>query len=178
MSIEKTRANVVASVWQAIAQSDVDLSALSKEQQTALVEAVADNLLQTVDKLLEEASPAPAAQSEVELEGDEKLIWQGRPFLSLVESYTITNERIKISRGLLGREIENVELIRVQDLDYSQKATERMIGVGDIQVRGHDASKPMIVLRNVRDPEKIYEVLRRAWLDARKRYGLTFQEEM
>jgi hypothetical protein len=34
------------------------------------------------------------------------------------------------------------------------------------------------VLRNVRDPEQVYEILRRAWLDSRKRHGLEFREFM
>jgi hypothetical protein len=174
MSIENTRAHVIASIWQAMAQSGVDLAAVPKEQQTALVESIADNLLVTVDNLLEVAQPAPLP----DLEGDEKVLWTGRPFLSLTESYTVTSERVKVKKGLLGKDIENFELIRVQDLDFAQNISERMLGIGDLVIRGSDASHPELTLRNIRDPEKVYELVRRAWLEARKRYGLTFQEEM
>ena len=51
-------------------------------------------------------------------------------------------------------------------------------GVGDINVRGQDASEPQVVLRNVSNPEEVYNVLRKAWMDARKRYGLQFREYM
>ncbi len=177
MSIENTRAHVIASIWQAMAQSDVDLAAVPKEQQTRLVEAIADSLLVTVDNLLEAARPdsPPAEQA---LEGDEKIVWTGRPFLSLTESYTVTSERVKVRKGLLGKDIENFELIRVQDLDFSQKLSERMLGIGDLVIRGSDVSHAELTLRNIRDPEQVYELVRRAWLEARKRYGLTFQEEM
>jgi hypothetical protein len=74
--------------------------------------------------------------------------------------------------------VENYELIRMQDIDFKQGMSERIMGIGDITIRGQDPSDPKIELRNVADPEKIYEILRRAWLDARKRHGLQFREYM
>ena len=176
MSIEKKRALIVGNIWQAIAQSSVDLTSVPKEQQTELVDAIADNLLITLDSLLQEAAPDDAP--ELGLEGDEQVIWTGRPFLSLTETYTITSERIKVRKGMLGKDIENFELIRIQDIDFSQTISERVLGLGDLVIRGHDASQAELQLRNVRDPEKVYEILRKAWLEARKRYGLQFREEM
>ena len=49
---------------------------------------------------------------------------------------------------------------------------------GDITVSGADASNPTIVLRNVRKPDEVYEIMRKAWLAARKKYNLSFREEM
>jgi hypothetical protein len=181
MSIEQMRAAVIASVWQAVAQSGVDLSALPQDQQEKLVTRIADNLLVTVNGILDDVprpEPEPAEQAGKEDELSEKIYWQGRPFLSLVESYVLTSERIKIVKGLLGRDVENFELIRVQDIDLKQHVGERMLGIGDITVRGSDQSKPAIVLRNVSKPEEVYEIMRRAWLEARKRHGLQFREYM
>jgi hypothetical protein len=53
-----------------------------------------------------------------------------------------------------------------------------MLGIGNITIRGHDVSDPKIVLRNVKGPDEVYEMLRRAWLEARKRHGLEFREFM
>jgi uncharacterized membrane protein YdbT with pleckstrin-like domain len=105
-------------------------------------------------------------------------LWRGRPFLSLVLEYTITDERIKITSGLLGKSHENVELIRVQDVDHSQTFGERVLKIGDITIRSHDPSHPEIVLRNVQDPSSVYEILRRAVLNARKRHNFSYREEM
>ena len=178
MSIENTRAHIISAVWKAIAQSGADLSSISKEKQSKLVEAIADNLLVTVDDLLGEASQESTQPLESALDTDEHILWKGRPFLSIAENYTITSERVRVLRGVLSREVENFELIRIQDLDFSQKLGERMLGIGDLVIRGHDPSHPELVLRNVRDPEQIYELLRRAWLEARQRHGLQFREEM
>jgi hypothetical protein len=180
MAIDETRNQIISSIWQAVAQSGVDISAIPSERQKILVDKIADTLMVTLDNLLDESVKEEQAQPAAQAvdEHGEVIIWQGRPFLSLVEAYIITTERIKIVRGLISRKIENFELIRIQDLDYKQAVTERMFGIGDIFIRGQDPSNPNIILRNVAHPEEVYEVLRRAWLEARKRYGLQFREFM
>ncbi len=176
MTIEQFRTQVIANIWQAIAQSKVDLSSVPQDQQVQLVEKIADQTLVTLNSLLDEADEAEPAEETSDTE--EKVLWSGRPFLSLVEHYTVTTDRLKIVRGLLSRRTENFELIRVQDIDYSQGVHERILGIGDIKIRGHDPSDPEIVLRNVPDPDQVYELLRKTWLEARKRHGLQFREFM
>ncbi len=177
MAIEQTRAQVIGSIWQAIAQSGVDISSVPREQQEKLVEKIADDVMVTIDGMLEPAQ-VPVENQPAEDGKAERVIWQGRPFLSMVESYMITSERIKIVKGLLSRGVENFELIRVQDIDMKQSLNERVLGIGDIVIRGQDPSNPEIILRNIPKPNEVYELLRRAWLDARKRYGLQFREYM
>lgn len=177
MSIEKTQAKVISSIWQAVAQSDVDLSTISKEEQSKLVGKIAENVMVTFNALMDEEAAA-SPEIEKDDESDEDMLWQGRPFLSLAEKYIITSERIKVVKGVLSRDVENFELIRVQDIDYKQGVSERIFGVGDVTIHGHDSSDPKIVLRNISKPEEVYEILRKAWLEARKRHGLQFREFM
>ena len=114
-----------------------------------------------------------------ETDSDEEItLWEGRPFLSMVENYLITNQRIRVTKGMLGRARENVELIRVQDVDYRQNFGERMFFLGDIHIISHDPKSPQIVLRNIQDPEGVYEILRKAVREARKGFHFSFQEEM
>jgi len=179
MSIETYQAKLKSNIWKAIAQSGLPINNIPMEQQNKFVDHLADNLLVMVNEMLEDVSkPLTTSKTTIELDDEEKIIWQGRPFLSLVENYTITNERIKITTGLIGKEIENYELIRVQDIDIKQNMSERLLGIGDITIKGADSSSPTIVLRNIRDPQEVYELLRKAWLAARKKYGLIFREEM
>ena len=177
MNIDQIRQQIIASVWQAVAQSGVDISSVARDQQEKLVGAIADNVMLTVNTMMDESLKTKPAEQQVDEHG-EKVLWEGRPFLSLVEYYVLTSERLKIRQGLLGRDIENFELIRIQDIDIKQGVTERIFGIGDIIIRGADASEPTAELRNVSKPEMVYEILRRAWLDARKRYGLQFREYM
>jgi len=174
MTLEQNRARVVAAVWQAIAQSGVDLSSVPREEQDRLVATIADNLLSTVNQMLDEVAP----QVSAEVSGEERVLWEGRPFLSITERYVVTTERVRIYRGLIGRNIDDIELVRLQDIDFTQNAGERILGIGDIHLRGADPSTPEVTLRNVHQPEEVRELIRRAWLDARKRYGVSFREQM
>lgn len=177
MSIDKLRAQVIGSIWQAIAQSGVDLSSIPQDKQETLVSKIADSVMLTMDGIMGEDVPMDVAEDEVDELG-EQVLWKGRPFLSLVENYTITSERLKITTGLASKHVENFELIRIQDIDFKQGMGERMLGIGDVNIRGQDPSNPEIMLRNVPKPEDVYETLRRAWLESRKRHGLKFSEFM
>ena len=44
-----------------------------------------------------------------------------------------------------------------------------MFGIGDIIVTSVDATEPRAVLRNVKHPEQVYEILRRAMLGGARR---------
>jgi hypothetical protein len=63
-------------------------------------------------------------------------------------------------------------------VDYTQGLSERVLGIGDIALRSADASDPVTVMNNVQDPEGVSAIIRKAWLEARKRYGVRFREEM
>jgi hypothetical protein len=177
MSIEEQREKVIETVLKGLKESQVNLGDASEENQAVLAAEIADRVMVTIDSMLDE-NLEQGDQAAVETGQDEVILWQGRPFLSMVERYVLTSERLKIVRGLLSRDIENFELIRFQDIDYKQGVHERMLGIGDITIRGHDVSDPKIVLRNVKGPDEVYEMLRRAWLEARKRHGLEFREFM
>jgi hypothetical protein len=179
MELDQYRSRVVGSVWKGLAQSGVDLSQFPSEKQTLMVDAIADQVLLAVDDLMDDLPGAPEGKDAItDLKDEETVLWKGRPFLSLVESYIITTERIRISTGLLGKNFENYELIRVQDMDVTQNLTERVIKIGDIHITGADPSNPKIVLRNIPDPNAVYEILRKAWLASRRKYGLLFRENM
>ncbi len=180
MSLEQIQYKLKVSVWQGMVQSGIDLSKIPAEEHEKLVTAITNNVALTINELLDELTPKMDVDEKTpEKSSDEEtVIWEGRPFLSLVESYTVTNERIMIRQGLVGRNVEIFELIRMQDIDWSQTVGERMLGIGDVQIHGADASGSKIILRNIKDPEMVYEKLRKAWLAARKKYGLIFREEM
>lgn len=180
MSIEKYQAHVKSSVWKSLAQSGIPLNNISPEEQNKLVDNLSDNLLLLVNDILDEAAKEihPAKIAKNGDDEDEIIIWEGRPFLSLVEFYALTNERLKITTGLIGKDIESFELIRIQDIDITQSLGERLMGIGDIRISGADANNPTVILRNIHQPNEVYEILRKAWLAARKKYGLIFREEM
>jgi hypothetical protein len=180
MSIDQVRADITGRVWQAMAQSGVDLSAIPHEQQATLVNVITDNVLLAVDEMLDTVDETGQLVSPIadDSGAEEQVLWEGRPFLSLTEHYAVTNERVRITKGMFGREREDIELIRIQDVDHSQQLSERMVNVGDIVLRSADVSKPEVTLRNVARPEKVHEIIRRAMLAAREKYRVRLRDEI
>ncbi|MGH2537310.1 MAG: PH domain-containing protein [Candidatus Promineifilaceae bacterium] len=175
-TISEARGRVRAKVWQSLAQTDLNLSALPRADLETLVDTVVDAALVGLDETLAEIEPAEPQEPVVE--GGEQVLWQGRPFLSISTRYLITDERVRIVTGLLGKDRQDIELVRVQDIDLEQTVRERLLNLGDIKISSHDPSHPEVTLNNVKDPEEVHETLRRAVQDARKRFGLIYREEM
>lgn len=182
MSLSETQSQVVAKVWKAIAQSKIDISTIDKEELENLIELITYTVLAEIDNTMDASEAAdedatssyyPPADAE-----EEKVLWKGRPFLSISEHYLITNQRVRIVRGLLGKKRKDIELIRIQDLDQTQTLRERTLNLGDITIHSHDRSDPVLILNNIHQPEEVHEILRQAVLSVRKKSKLTFQEEM
>jgi hypothetical protein len=183
MSLPEMRTKIKARVWQAIAQSGVNLSVLSQPDVDKLVEGITEGVLIELDEILGQASGRPvsvsAATLDVEDEDEmEHVLWEGRPYLSLSVSYTITTERVRIVEGLLGKTRQDIELIRIQHIDHKQNLAERALQIGDVYIRSHDPDNEEIILDNVSHPEEVHEILRRAVMRARKKYNVGFREEM
>lgn len=180
MNPNDAKAKVTARVWQSIAQSGVSVSAIPSDQLNALVDAIADGVLLAIDETMSEAG-LPERQvvaASAPMHGEEQILWEGRPFLSLTTVYQITNERVRVIRGLLAKDRDDIELIRIQDIDHNQSLTERALNIGDITLRSSDPSLPETVLRNLNNVQEVHEILRRAMLDARKKFRYSVQEEM
>ena len=180
MSVNETDAKIRARIWQAIAQSELDLSGIDKETLESLVQLVSESALLEMDVEIDNSITAETLftpDSNLEDE-DEDLLWQGRPFLSLTLFYKITDERILISEGLFGKATENIELIRIQDIAHKQSFGERLLNVGDVSIKSHDTSHPTFELKNVKNPQAVHEILRKAVLKARKKHNFTYREEM
>ena len=90
--------------------------------------------------------------------------------------YELTSQRLRIMRGLLGNQIEEIELIRVRDTKVKQHVGERMLDVGDITVISADSGTPSVTLNNVRNPIEVRELLRKAVQVERQRRGMTYRE--
>lgn len=176
MDINEARTRIKARAWQNLAQSDIDVKKYDESDLESVISVVADAALLELDE--EIGQSVKVAETEQLGDGGEEVLWEGRPFLSINTKYIITTERLRLVEGVLGKDRQDIELVRVQDLDQSQSVTERMFNIGDIHVRSHDRDRPEAVLRNVQDPEKVHEILRRAVLDARKRHKFSYREEM
>jgi uncharacterized membrane protein YdbT with pleckstrin-like domain len=57
--------------------------------------------------------------------------------------YLITNQRLRISRGIVRRNVQETRLERVQNVNYNQSVLDRILGVGtvDFDTAGTDDSE-------------------------------------
>jgi hypothetical protein len=117
------------------------------------------------------------------MDDDERELWRGTPdpmlspMAARTTTYLLTTERLKISSGLLGRRLEQVELYRVRDIKVNKSLTQRARKRGDVLVASADATAPVLTLESIADPDSFAEMLRRQVADARKRRGVVAREE-
>ena len=86
--------------------------------------------------------------------------------------YTVTSENILLERGILVREVDNIDLFRVTDVNLRQSILQRILGTGNILITSSDKSKPHTVLAHVTEPRTPFEDIRRAALRADKERGV------
>ena len=70
-------------------------------------------------------------------------------------TYTITDRRLNIKRGLISREIQETRLERVQNVNYRQSAIQRMLGVGDVDFDTAAGDDYNFVFNGVADPSDV-----------------------
>jgi hypothetical protein len=75
---------------------------------------------------------------------------------------TLTNQRLKISSGLLNKKMEEIELYRVKDWTHSQPLMQRMLGYGSVTVVSSDRTAPEVTYNWLKDAKELAEKLRGA----------------
>ena len=73
--------------------------------------------------------------------------------------YALSEDRLFVSVGLLNIKDDEVLLYRVRDIDTSRSLWQRLFGVGTVTVMSSDKSMPNLVLKNVKDPVRIKEMI-------------------
>jgi len=90
--------------------------------------------------------------------------------------YKLTNHRLFTERGILSRQHDELELIRVDDISVSQTILQRMFGVGVVRLMSTDPSSPELVMEGIAHPLEVKELLR-SQVQAR-RSRTTFMETL
>lgn len=106
---------------------------------------------------------------------DRKRFW-GMP-LSFTR-YAISEDRLFISIGFISVKDEEVLLYRVRDINTSRSLWQRICGVGTITVVSSDKSMPNAVLKNIKHPMEVKELLHRQVEDMKIRRRVRFGEIM
>lgn len=109
----------------------------------------------------------------------EQVLWEGKPYLKEIATntkYVLTTQRLIIRMGLLGRREEQIDLGRVKDIRLTQGLSDRMIGIGQIEVISTDPSTPSFRLMGVKDPRKVRDLIWTAVNQRRSAMGIRPRE--
>ena len=74
--------------------------------------------------------------------------------------YELTNERLRLTRGVLSKRMDELELYRVKDSSIDQPFFLRLFKLANVVIRTSDVSTPRITLQAVPDAQAIRESLR------------------
>ena len=89
--------------------------------------------------------------------------------------YSMSEDRLFISVGFLNIKDDEILLYRVRDIDTSRTLWQRIFGVGTITVVSSDKTMPNLVLKNVKDPifvkELIHKQVEEMKIKRRVRFG-------
>ena len=93
----------------------------------------------------------------------DQYIWRDRKrFLGMPLSFTryaLSEDRLFLSVGFFSIKDEEVLLYRVRDISSSRTLWQRLFGVGTVTVISSDKTMPNLVLKNIKNPMRIKEVL-------------------
>lgn len=89
--------------------------------------------------------------------------------------YALSEDRLFLKRGFFNIKQDEVVLYRVRDLRVTINLWQRIFGVGTVRVISTDKSIPELVLKNIRQPnevkELIHEYVEKMKIERRMRIG-------
>lgn len=90
-------------------------------------------------------------------------IWKDRKrYLGMPLSFTryaMSEDRLFTSVGFLNIKDDEILLYRVRDIDTSRSVWQRIFGVGTVTVMSSDKTMPTLVLKNIKDPVGVKELI-------------------
>jgi uncharacterized membrane protein YdbT with pleckstrin-like domain len=86
--------------------------------------------------------------------------------------YELTSERLRVRRGVLNKELDEIELYRVRDYRLEQPFFLRIFSRGNVTVTSTDVSNPIVTLRAVPNSERVRELVRHSVEECRTKKGV------
>lgn len=77
-------------------------------------------------------------------------------------TYTITDRRLNIKRGIVSKEVQETRLERVQNVNYSQSVYQRLMQIGDVDFDTAAGDDYNFVFSGVANPGEVVEAVDKA----------------
>jgi uncharacterized membrane protein YdbT with pleckstrin-like domain len=106
-------------------------------------------------------------------------LWLIVPVIRILSvEYEISSQRVTVTKGLISRDMDQVELVRLKDIRMSQGVLGRIMRYGDVVLLSGDASHATKKIQGVPDPMGLREKIRAASDQQKKEKGVRLQEWM
>lgn len=86
--------------------------------------------------------------------------------------YRISSYRIDFERGLLGKNIDTLELWHVEDIKFHQSFIDRIMGVGTILIFADDATTPQLNLHGIPNARQVFDMLKQRIIKIKRSRGV------
>jgi membrane protein YdbS with pleckstrin-like domain len=90
--------------------------------------------------------------------------------------YEVSPDRIEWSRGILDRRVDNIDMFRVIDLRMRRSILDCIVGIGTVGLITTDKTDPEFEFEKIRRPRELYDIIKRASLEADRRTGVVHLE--
>ncbi|MHC4679403.1 MAG: PH domain-containing protein [Planctomycetota bacterium] len=90
--------------------------------------------------------------------------------------YEVNADRIEWSRGILDRRVDNIDMFRVIDLKMRRSLLDCIFGVGTVALVTTDKSDPEFVFEKMRYSRDLYDIIKKASLEADRKTGVVHLE--
>jgi uncharacterized membrane protein YdbT with pleckstrin-like domain len=81
--------------------------------------------------------------------------------------YTITNQRLRIQRGIIARDVQQTQIERVQNVNTSQGIIQRILQVGTVDFDTAGTGDADFAFRGVNNPEDVVAAVDKAHAEGR-----------
>ena len=107
-------------------------------------------------------------------------LWKDRKhILGLPWSFTrymLSEDRLFLSKGFLNVRDDEILLYRVRDISTSRSLFQRLLGLGTVTVLSSDKTCPTLVMKNIKDPIGVKELLHEKVEQMKRRRRLRVSE--
>jgi uncharacterized membrane protein YdbT with pleckstrin-like domain len=90
--------------------------------------------------------------------------------------YEVSGDRIEWSRGILDRRVDNLDMFRVIDLKLRRSLLDCIFGIGTVALITTDKTDPEFVFEKIRGSRELYDIVKKASLEADRRTGVVHLE--
>ena len=84
----------------------------------------------------------------------------------------MTNYRIDYERGLIGKDIDTLELWHVEDIQFHQTFLDRLLAMGTITVISHDLTTPRLIMHSLPNSRHLFDQLKQRIIAVKRQRGV------